>query len=69
VREPLPGRRPPSVLSTALFVFAGIDLILALVLLVVGGFTWQFLAIALIGVFLAAYGLKERLFPAPPRAK
>jgi hypothetical protein len=55
---------PPSGLSTVLFIFAAIDLVLALALLVVGGFSWQFWAIMLIGVGLAAYGLKERLFPA-----
>jgi hypothetical protein len=63
VTEPL-RKEPPSGLSLVLFVFAAIDLILALALLVVGGFTWQFGAIALIGLALAAYGLKERLFPA-----
>ena len=57
-------KEPPSGLSLVLFVFAAIDLVLALALLVVGGFTWHFWAIALIGVALAAYGLKERLFPA-----
>jgi fatty acid desaturase len=63
VSEPLP-KPPPSGLSTVLFVFAAIDLILALALLAAGGFSWQFWAIALIGVGLAVYGLKERLFPA-----
>jgi hypothetical protein len=63
VSEPYP-KPPPSGLSLVLFVFAAIDLILALALLVVGGFSWQFWAIALIGVALAGYGLKERLFPA-----
>jgi hypothetical protein len=63
VSEPF-RKPPPSGLSLVLFVFAAIDLILALALLVVGGFSWQFWAIALIGVALAAYGLKERLFPA-----
>jgi hypothetical protein len=63
VSEPS-SKPPPPGLSLVLFVFAAIDLILALALLLVGGFTWQFGAIALIGVALAAYGLKERLFPA-----
>ena len=57
-------KEPPPGISVVLFIFAAIDLILALALLVVGGFSWQFWAIALIGVALAAYGLKERLFPA-----
>ena len=57
-------KQPPSGLSVVLFVFAALDLILALTLLTVDGFSWQFWAIALIGGALAAYGLKERLFPA-----
>ena len=57
---------PPSVLSTVLLVLAGIDVALALVLLVVGGYSWQFWMIAGIGVLLGALALKERLFPREP---
>jgi hypothetical protein len=66
VREPQ-GQQPPSGLPLVLFVFAAIDLILALALLVVDGFSWQFWAIALIGVAFAAYALKERVFPTQPK--
>ncbi|HWH06356.1 MAG TPA: hypothetical protein VNT23_07955 [Gaiellaceae bacterium] len=61
--EPEHPKPPPSGLSTVLLVFAGIDLVLALVLLLAGGFSWQFWAIALVGIALALYALKERSFP------
>jgi hypothetical protein len=49
-----PTRKPLPVIP--LFVFAGIDLLLALALLLVGGFTLSFLVIALIGIALALIG-------------
>ncbi|HWG56232.1 MAG TPA: hypothetical protein VNT58_06880 [Gaiellaceae bacterium] len=62
-----PAAKPaPAGLSTILLVFAAVDLILALLLLLAGGFSWQFWAIAAIGVGLAIYAARERLRPAPP---
>jgi hypothetical protein len=68
VDEPDLRGHPPSGLSTVLLLFAGIDILLALVLLLGGGFSWQFWAIAGIGVLLALAGLKERVSPRTPRA-
>jgi hypothetical protein len=61
-------KSPPSGLSTILLVFAAVDIVLALLLLLAGGFSWQFWAIAAIGIALAIYAAKERLRPAPPRS-
>ena len=55
------GHGPPSGLSTVLLVFAGIDILLAFVMLTGRGFSWHFWAVAAIGIALALAGLKERL--------
>jgi hypothetical protein len=68
VDEPDLRGQPPSGLSTVLLLFAGIDVVLALVLLLGGGFSWHFWAIAGIGVLLALAGLKERVSPRDPGA-
>jgi hypothetical protein len=47
-------RKPPPVIP--LFVFAGVDLVLALMLLLVGGFSLAFLLVAAIGIGLAVWG-------------
>jgi hypothetical protein len=49
-----PTRKPLPVIP--LFVFAGIDLLLALLLLLVGGFSLSFFVVALIGAGLALVG-------------
>jgi uncharacterized membrane protein YedE/YeeE len=54
VTETPPARKPLPVIP--LFVFAAIDLLLALALLLVGGFTISFLVVGLIGVVLALLG-------------
>jgi len=54
---------PPSGLSTLLLVFGGIDIVLAFLLLVGGGFSWQFWGITLIGLALVVWGFKERIAP------
>lgn len=47
----------PPLPAIPLLVFAAIDLILAFLLLLAGGFTLSFLVVALIGLGLAAVGL------------
>jgi uncharacterized membrane protein YedE/YeeE len=54
VTETPPVRKPLPVIP--LFVFAAIDLLLALALLLVGGFTISFLVVGAIGVVLALLG-------------
>jgi hypothetical protein len=49
-----PQRRPLPVIP--LFVFAGIDMLLAIMLLLVGGFSLSFFVVALIGGVLALLG-------------
>ena len=49
-----PPRRPLPVIP--ILVFAGIDLLLALLLLIQGGFTLGFMLIALVGIALALFG-------------
>ncbi len=48
---------PTPLPAIPLLIFAGIDLVLALLLLVAGGFSVQFLAVAAIGLALAGIGL------------
>ena len=56
-------RKPPPVIP--LFVFAAVDLVLALMLLLVGGFSLAFLLVAAIGIGLAIWGwLGLRSLPA-----
>ena len=50
-----PAAKPPPAIP--LLFFAIIDLLVALFLLVDGGFTIQFLLVAVIGLLLAGYGL------------
>jgi hypothetical protein len=52
--QPKPARKPLPVIP--LFVFAAIDLLLALALLLVGGFTLSFLVVGAIGIVLALLG-------------
>ena len=52
--QPKTERKPLPVIP--LFVFAGIDLLLALMLLLVGGFTLSFFVVAAIGAGLALAG-------------
>ena len=64
--ETEPRKPKPPVPVIPLFVFAAVDLVLAFVLLLAGGFTLHFALVAAIGIMLAAagwFGLRMR--PAP----
>ena len=62
--ETPPGRKPPPVIP--LLVFAAIDLLLALALLLVGGFTLSFFVVGAIGIVLALLGwIGLRSLPEP----
>ncbi len=52
-----PARTGPPLPAIPLLVFAAIDIALALLLLVAGGFSAQFLVVAAIGLALAGVGL------------
>lgn len=61
-----PEPRKPPLPVIPLFLFAAVDLVLAFLLLIDGGFTLQFALVAAIGIALAAagwFGLRWR--PAP----
>ena len=45
--------------TIALLLFAAVDLLLALVLLISDGFTFSFIAVAAIGLLLAGIGLSR----------
>ncbi|MHB1242786.1 MAG: hypothetical protein ACYC1P_05230 [Gaiellaceae bacterium] len=55
-REPEQGKPKPPLPAIPLFLFAAVDLVLAFVLLMAGGFTLQFVVVAAIGIMLAAAG-------------
>jgi hypothetical protein len=55
-REPEQGKPKPPLPVIPLFLFAAVDLVLAFVLLLAGGFTLHFALVAAIGIMLAAAG-------------
>ena len=64
---PEPSKPPLPVIP--LFLFAAVDLVLAFVLLIDGGFTLHFALVAAIGIALAAagwFGLRWRPVPGKP---
>ncbi|HUP33452.1 MAG TPA: hypothetical protein VM184_10500 [Gaiellaceae bacterium] len=57
------GKPKPPLPVIPLFLFAAVDLVLAFVLLMAGGFTLHFVLVAAIGIMLAAagwFGLRMR---------
>ena len=57
-----PAKRAPTI---PLLLFAAIDLVLAFILLIDGGFTAHFWLVAVIGIGLAALGLASVYWRAP----